>query len=81
MGFIFPPKETQKKNMAHIFSFHVILVYSSLHLPYYSTNILHIVVCNNIEVTANTCTCTDVFTVITTKDESGGIYNSHSTGS
>ena len=34
---------------------------------------------NNIGVT-NTCTCTDVFTVITTKDQSGGIYNSYSTG-
>ena len=30
---------------------------------------------NNIEVTVNTCTCTAVFTVITTKDQSGGIYN------
>ena len=27
-----------------------------------------------------TCTCTDVFTVITTKDQSGGIYNNYSTG-
>ena len=32
---------------------------------------------NNIEVTVNTCTCTDAFTVITTKDQSGG--NSYST--
>ena len=31
---------------------------------------------NNIEVTGNICTCTDVFTIITTKDQSGGIYNS-----
>ena len=30
---------------------------------------------NNIKVTVNTCTCTNVFTVITTKDQSGGIYN------
>ena len=35
---------------------------------------------NNIEVTVNTCTCTDVFTIITTRDQSGGIYNSYSTG-
>ena len=35
---------------------------------------------NNIEVTGNICTCTDVFTIITTKDQSGGIYNSYSTG-
>ena len=27
---------------------------------------------NNVKVTVNTCTCTDVFT-ITTKDQSGGI--------
>ena len=30
---------------------------------------------NNIKVTVNTCTCTNVFKVITTKDQSGGIYN------
>ena len=35
---------------------------------------------NNIEVTGNIRTCTDVFTIITTKDQSGGIYNSYSTG-
>ena len=29
---------------------------------------------NNVEVTVNTCTCTDVFTITTTKDQSGGIY-------
>ena len=33
---------------------------------------------NNVEVTVNTCTCTDVLT-ITTKDQSGGIYNNYST--
>ena len=33
-----------------------------------------------VTVTVNTCTCTDVFTIITTKDQSGGIYNSYSTG-
>ena len=31
---------------------------------------------SNIEVTVNTCTCTDVFTIITTKDQSGGILAS-----
>ena len=36
---------------------------------------------NNVEViTVNTCTCIDVFTVITTKDQSGRIYDSYSTG-
>ena len=34
----------------------------------------------HVEVTVNTCTFTDVFTVITTKDQLGGIYNSYSTG-
>ena len=34
----------------------------------------------DIEVTVNTCTYADVFTVITTKDQSGGIYNNYSTG-
>ena len=29
--------------------------------------------------TVNTCTCADVFTVVTTKDQSGGRYNSHNT--
>ena len=33
-----------------------------------------------VEVTVNTCTCTDVFTIITTKDQSGGIYNSYRRG-
>jgi len=32
---------------------------------------------NNVEVTVNTYTCTNAFTV---KDQSGGIYNSYSTG-
>ena len=35
---------------------------------------------NNIEVTVNTCTCTDVFIIITTKNQSGGMYTSYSTG-
>ena len=51
------------------------LVYNLLHC-YTIVQILHTV--NNVEV--NTCTCTDVLTVVTTKDQSGGIYNSYSTG-
>ena len=41
-------------------------------LPYYSTAfIYYIELCvNNIAVTVNTCTCTDVFRVITTKEGS-----------
>ena len=35
---------------------------------------------NNIEVTVNTCTCKYVFTIVTTKDQSGGIYNNYSIG-
>ena len=35
---------------------------------------------NNIEVTVNTCTCTDVLTVITTRDQSGGIYRTGGQG-
>ena len=34
---------------------------------------------NNIEVTVNTCTCTDVFTITTTKDQPSGICNNYST--
>ena len=57
------------------------LVYSLLHCQTI-VQILHrfTVTVNNIEVTVNTCTCTDVFTIITTKDQSGGIYNNYSTG-
>ena len=58
--------------MAHC-SLSMYFVYSLLHC-----HILHAV--NNVEVTVNTCTCTGVFTLITTKDQSGGIYNSYSTG-
>ena len=35
---------------------------------------------NNTEVTVNTCTCTDVFTIIKTKDQSGGIYSTGGQG-
>ena len=38
-------------------------------LPYYSTSLFV-----NTEVAVNTCTHRDLFTVITTKDQSGGIY-------
>ena len=59
---------------------HVFLVYSLLHCQTI-VQILHhfTVTVNNIQVTVNTCTCTDVFTV-TTKDQSGGIYNNCSPG-
>ena len=46
--------------MAHNFPLHVFLAYSLLHCQTI-VQILHTV--NNIEVTINTCTCTDVFTV------------------
>ena len=49
--------------------------YFPLHVKYTTLSTVFIV-----EVTVNTCTCSDVFTVITTKDQSGGIYNSCSTG-
>ena len=39
--------------------------------------ILYTVVCKQCRVIY--CKCTDVFTVITTNDQSGGIYNSYST--
>ena len=43
----------------------------------YSADFIHRQLCvNNDEVTVNTCTCTDVFTVLTKKDQSGGICNS-----
>ena len=32
------------------------------------------------EVTVNTCTCTDVFTTITTEDQSGGVYSTGDQG-
>ena len=55
------------------FSLHVFLLYSPLHL-YYSTNFAHsCVYINNAEVTVNTCTYTDVFTVITTKHQQRAI--------
>ena len=60
------------------FPLHVFLVYSLLHCQ---TIVHHFAVTvNNIEVILNTCTCKDVFIIITTKDRSGGIYNNYSTG-
>ena len=50
-------------------SLHVFSVYTTLH----SHTVVQFLYPNNIEVTVNTCTCTDVFTVITTKDQSGGV--------
>ena len=47
-----------------------LIVYCLLHCQTIVQS-LHTV--NNVEVTVNTCTCTNVFTVITTKDQSGGI--------
>ena len=52
-----------------------ILGYSTLHCH----TIVQILFVNT-EVTVNTCTCTDLFAVITTKDQSDGVYNSYSTG-
>ena len=62
------------------------MAHNSLSMYFFFYNLLHCqttvqilhhftVTVNNIKVTVNTCTCTDVFTVITTKDRSGGIYN------
>ena len=62
-----------------MFPLHIFLAYSTLHC--YTIYRFYTQLCvNNVEVTVNTCTCTDLFTVITTKDQSGGIYNSYSTG-
>ena len=47
-------------------------MYQSTTLLYYSiVQILHTV--NDVEVIVSTCTCTDVFTVITPTDQSGGV--------
>ena len=70
-----------KGNYDYKFPLHVFLVYSVLHCQTIVQILHHFsVTVNNIEVTINTCTCKDVFTVITTKDQSGGIYNDYSTG-
>ena len=55
--------------------FYKTIVYSLLHCQTI-VQILHhfAVTVNNIEVTVNICTCKDVFTIITTKDQSDGIY-------
>ena len=59
-------------NSLSMYFLHV--VYSLLHC-HTIVQILHTV--NNVEVTVNTCTCTDV---ITTKDQSGGIYSTGGQG-
>ena len=42
---------------------------------YAKVQILYTVVCKkDIEFVVNTCTCTDVFTILTSKNQSGGIY-------
>ena len=75
--------EGYKGNYSSQFPLHVLLIYSLLH---YQTivQILHhfhfTVTVTSAEVTVNTCTCTDVFAIITTKNQSGGIYNNYSTG-
>ena len=71
---IFPPWRLQGKIWLIIPS-PCILGLQSTTLPYYS---FYIELCVNNVV--NTCTCTDVFTVITTKDQSGGIYNDNTGG-
>ena len=55
--------------MAHNSLSMYFLIYSLLHCQTI-VQILHTV--NNIEVTVNTCTCTDVFTVIATKTNQVG---------
>ena len=55
----------------------IVLYIDILHVEIFYTQLC----VNIIAFTVNTCRFTNVFTVITTKDESGGIYNSHSTGS
>ena len=54
------------------FPLHVFLAYSPLHC-YTIVQLLYMLCVNNIEITVKTYICTDVFTVITTKDQSGGI--------
>ena len=87
----FPPWGLYKINYGSRFPFYVVLV--TVHYTTILKCRFHTQLCvNNIEVTVlntcactivftiNTCTCTIVFTIITAKDQSGGIYNGHSTG-
>ena len=69
------PRGLQRES-GSLFSLDVFLAYSPLHVHlYYSTNFTHsCVYINNAEVTVNTCICTDVFTVITTKHQQKDIY-------
>ena len=69
---IFSLPEGYKGNI--IIPFHVFLFYSLLHC-HAKVQILYTVVCKkDIEFVVNTCTCTDVFTILTSKNQSGGIY-------
>ena len=81
-----------KRNYGSWFPFYVVLV--TVHYTTILKCRFYTQLCvNNIEVTVNTCacactivftvntcTCIEVFTIITAKDQSGGIYNGHSTG-
>ena len=70
-----------RENMAHKIPSPCIFMFTVPYIPILYCTFCTQLCVNNIEVTVNTCTCTDVFTVITTKDQSGGIYNSaYSTG-
>ena len=68
---IFSLPEGYKGNI--IIPFHVFLFYSLLHC-HDKVQILYTVVCKKTEFAVNTCTCTDVFTILTSKNQSGGIY-------
>ena len=58
------------------FPFHVFIVYCPLHC-HTAIVLTYTQLCVN--NTVSTCTRTDAFMVITTKDQSGGMYNSYST--
>ena len=53
--------------------------YTQLCLNNIEVTVLNTCACT-IVFTINTCTCIEVFTIIMAKDQSGGIYNGHSTG-
>ena len=55
------------------------MAYNSLYMYFYITIHYTQLCVNNVEVTVRICTCTDVFTVITTKNQSGERYSSYST--
>ena len=62
-----PSLRTARENVAH----YLLSMYSRVHCH----TIVQIIFVNA-QVTVNTCTSTDLFTVITTKDQSDGVYNS-----